>query len=184
MTALSFFWLILIVLCLVAEALTQGVTAVWFAAGALVALLSATIGATAWFQWVNFLLVSGLLLSSTRPLVRAYLDRRTELMNAGRLVGSTCKVTEAIDNVAGTGAVVIDGRTWAARAECTVRFEPGDEVRIERLGGGTAYVVPAPVEEPEAYEIIPDPEAFDGVYFERSEPVPPPDGELAAQPPE
>ena len=40
MSEIMIFWLVLLILCIAVEALTMGLTTIWFAGGALVAILA------------------------------------------------------------------------------------------------------------------------------------------------
>ena len=51
----------------------------------------------------------------TRPLVKKYINSRTQPTNADMLIGQECLVTEDIDNLAGRGAVSVGGKVWTAR---------------------------------------------------------------------
>ena len=64
----SVIWLVLLVAFAVAEALTVGLVSVWFAAGALAALLSTFFTANIWWQITIFLAVSLLSMAVIRPL--------------------------------------------------------------------------------------------------------------------
>ena len=44
------FWLVLLILAIVIEVLTMGLTSIWFAGGSLVAILAALLQAPVWFQ--------------------------------------------------------------------------------------------------------------------------------------
>ena len=114
---MSIVWLALMVLLLIIEAATAGLTCIWFALGALAALIAALFGAQIWLQALWFLAVSLLSLWLTRPLALKYLNSRKVATNADRVVGAEGVVTEAIDNIAGTGAVKLDGKEWTARSE-------------------------------------------------------------------
>ena len=52
-------WLIALIVFAVGEAITVGLTSVWFAVGALGALIAAGFGAALWLQVVVFLALSG-----------------------------------------------------------------------------------------------------------------------------
>ena len=65
-------WLVLMVVFLAAEASTVSMVSLWFAAGALIALLTALAGGPAWLQTLLFLAVSAGLLLALRPLVKKY----------------------------------------------------------------------------------------------------------------
>ena len=108
----AYIWLALLIVFGIVEAATAALTSIWFAAGALAATAAALLGGPLWLQILLFLVVSAAALAVTRPLVRRYVDSRKVPTNVGRLMGQTARVTEDIDNIAGTGAVYIDGKEW------------------------------------------------------------------------
>ena len=111
-----YFWLGAFVLFGVVEAATAGLTSIWFAAGALVALIATALGAQVWLQVTIFILASAAAIAATRPLVRRFGKRRRVATNADRVLGRTARVTEEINNLIPTGAVYVDGKTWTARS--------------------------------------------------------------------
>ena len=62
-------WLIALVIFGVVEAATAGLVCIWFAMGAMVALLAALLGTGVVEQVVVFAVVSAVALAATRPLV-------------------------------------------------------------------------------------------------------------------
>ena len=111
------YWLIAVAVLLVLEILTLGLTTIWFAGGALVALIAAMCGAGIVIQIVLFLVVSLVLLFFTRPLAVRFLNKDTLKTNVDRVVGMEGVVTEEISNLAGTGKVSLGGNIWTARTE-------------------------------------------------------------------
>lgn len=133
---LTVVWLIAMVVLLVVEGVIPGLVSIWFAAGALVALLLSLIGAPLWLQGTAFLIVSLALLVLTRPLAKKYINSRTTPTNADRIIGKDCVVTEEIDNLRGTGAVSVDGKIWTARLEQVDGKAPkGAVVKALRIEG-------------------------------------------------
>ena len=130
------FWLIAMVALLAVEAAVPGLISIWFAIGALAALISAMFHAPLWLQIVWFVLVSILSLALTRPFVKKYVNSRTTPTNADMGIGKDAVVTEEIDNLHGKGAVTLDGKIWTARMENEEqRADPGEIVRILRIEG-------------------------------------------------
>lgn len=123
------------VLFLAVEAATVGLASIWFAIGAVCALIAALLYAPLWLQLLWFALISTLTLVLTRPLARKYINARSQATNADRVIGSSCRVTERIDNISGTGAVSADGRIWTARTENGAVVEPGAVVRVLEIRG-------------------------------------------------
>lgn len=136
MLDMSIVWLVAMVALLIVEALVPGLVSIWFAIGALAALIAALLHAPLWLQIVWFLAVSVATLVLTRPLAQKFVNSRTQPTNADALIGRDCVVTESIDNLAGTGAVKIDGKVWTARSENeNARFAAGDVVTAVRIEG-------------------------------------------------
>lgn len=130
------FWIIAMIAFLGLEAVTLGLTSIWFAIGSLAALISATFDAPPWLQILWFVLVSALALVATRPLAKKYLNDKCEPTNADRVIGEHGIVTETIDNLRATGAVSVGGKHWTARAlDDSAVIDVGTTVRIEEISG-------------------------------------------------
>ena len=140
------FWLIVMVRFLVVEAATVGLVCIWFAVGSLAALLAAMCGAQLWLQIVLFLVVSAATLYFTRPLVKRYVNSKVEPTNADMVIGKECRVTETVDNIAGTGAVYVDGKTWTARSADDEVIPEGTLVTAKSIDG-VKLIVAAPEKE-------------------------------------
>ena len=133
---MSVFWLVAMIVLLVVEGMAPGLVSIWFALGALAALISSLLKAPVWLQVLWFFVVSVATLLITRPLAKKYVNARVTPTNADMAIGQDCIVTEAIDNVAGTGAVSVGGKIWTARmAEKDGRAEKGAVLRAVRIEG-------------------------------------------------
>ena len=129
-------WLVAMIALLVVEALVPGLVSIWFALGALAAMISSMFSAPVWLQIVWFFLVSVVSLLLTRPLAKKYVNARAVSTNADMAIGQDCLVTETIDNVRGTGAVSVGGKIWTARmAAPDGKAEKGAILRAVRIEG-------------------------------------------------
>ena len=129
-------WLVAFVVLIVIELLTMGLTTIWFAGGALIALLMAFLGFNLVVQMVVFLLISGILLVMTRPIAMKYFNKDRQRTNAESLLGQTALVLEEIDNIHGTGKVEVNGMEWTARSKDEQTIIQKDvTVRIEDIQG-------------------------------------------------
>lgn len=138
-------WLAVAVVLLIIEAAVPGLISIWFALGALAAMISAVFHAPIWLQFGWFMIVSVLTLILTRPFVRKYVNSRTTPTNADMVIGKDAVVTERIDNLHGHGAVSLGGKTWTARmSEDNQQAEVGDTVRVLRIEG-VKLIVEKPV---------------------------------------
>ena len=140
----------LAIILLIVEGLTAGLVTIWFAAGALAALLAAMVGAPIWLQVVWFVIVSVATLLLTRPLAKKYINSKTMATNADRVIGGKAVVKERIDELAGTGAVLADGKMWSARTADGAVAEPGEIVTVQEIRGVKLVVEPARLSENEA----------------------------------
>lgn len=109
-------WLGVVALLLIIEAITAGLTTIWFAGGALLAALAALMGAGLGFQLLLFLCVSLLLLIFTRPLAMRFMNKGVTKTNVNSLIGTRAVVTKEINNLAQTGQVRINDIEWTARS--------------------------------------------------------------------
>lgn len=133
-------WLALLILFSVGEAITVGLTSIWFAVGALGALMCALVGGGVWLQVGVFLALSGLTLALVRPLAKKFLAPGYSATNADRVIGQEAVVTQAIDNLHGQGQVNIAGQTWTARSQDDTVIPEGALVRVLRIEGVKVFV--------------------------------------------
>ena len=138
-------WLILMVVFLVTEASTVTLVSLWFAAGALVAMILSLFHAAVWLQVTAFVAVSALLLTALRPLVRKFVTPKVTRTNVDSVIGSTGLVTTAIDNVSAQGQVKLGAMVWTARSSSGEGIPEGTLVRVERIEGVKVYVTPIEV---------------------------------------
>ncbi len=129
-------WLGILAVLLLIEAITAGLTTIWFAGGALVAAVAAYCGAGVFLQFVLFFAVSLVLLVFTRPVAVRYMNRNVEKTNAESLLGKKAVVIEKIDNLAQTGHVRIRDIEWTARtSDDSVKIPENAVVEIEEIQG-------------------------------------------------
>ena len=129
------FWGVVMGVLVVVEALTVGLVCIWFACGALVALIAAVLGAPLWLQALLFLAVSAVALYAMRPVARKYIAPNRVATNADRNIGKTAVVIETIDNVRGTGRVMIGSVDWTARSADGSIIEKDALVRVLKIEG-------------------------------------------------
>lgn len=138
-------WLVLMVVFLIVEASTVTMVSLWFAAGALSAMIVSLLGGAVWLQTVVFLAVSAGLLIALRPLVRKYITPRLTATNIDSVIGSTGLVTVAIDNVSAAGQVKLGAMVWTARSTSGAPVPEGTLVRVDKIEGVKVFVTPAEV---------------------------------------
>lgn len=135
-----YIWLAVIVLCVVIEALTLDLCAIWFAVGGVAALVAASLSLEVVTQLIIFVLFSAVLLVLMRPFCRRFLKTKKEPTNADRIIGETAYVTEQIDNIRETGAVKVLGAEWSARSRDDSIIPSGAKVKVVEIRGVKAVV--------------------------------------------
>ncbi len=129
-------WFVLMIIFIIVELVTVGLTCIWFAAGALLALLLAVAGAGFPVQIIVFFAVSFLLLFFTRSWAQKYINGRTQRTNSESLIGETIRISGRVSNIDQTGTAVVNGQEWTVRtAADQVVLEEGDLARIIQIKG-------------------------------------------------
>ena len=134
-------WLGLMVAFLVAEAACAiHLISIWFAAGALIAMIASLLGAELWLQITLFVTVSVALLALLWPFVKKFLNPAHEKTNVDSVIGATGVVTAAIDNIAATGTVKLGAMEWTARSTSGEAIATGTVVKVDRIEGVKVFV--------------------------------------------
>ena len=108
-------WLAAAIVFIIIEAMTVGLTTIWFAAGALIALVLALFKVGAGVQVAVFLILSLVLLGTTRKVFVNKLKTGSQKTNVDALVGEEAVVLEDI-TPHNTGLVKVKGQNWTAVA--------------------------------------------------------------------
>ena len=136
-------WMSLVIIFLVVELVTVGLTTIWLAGGALVAFILAAVGAGFWLQLIAFFAVSFVLIYFTRPFAVKYLNPRRTRTNSEELIGEVVKVTSRIDNRAAEGTALAKGLEWSARVVSDdMTIEKDTLVKVVRIEGVKLIVEP------------------------------------------
>jgi membrane protein implicated in regulation of membrane protease activity len=139
-------WLGLMLVFLIAEAACPlHLISIWFAVGALVAMVAALLAAPLALQVALFLVVSAALLALLWPVVRKFLNPSHVATNIDSVIGSSGTVTEDIDNIQAVGQVKLGAMYWTARSTSGAPIPRGTVVRADRIEGVKVYVSPAEV---------------------------------------
>ena len=136
-----FIWLAILAVLLVTEAITAGLTTIWFAGGALVAAVASYFGAGLITQLMLFLCVSLVLLIFTRPAAVKFMNKGVTKTNAESLIGRKAVVIQTIDNLAQTGQVRISDIEWMARTASDGIVIPEKAVVIVKEIQGVKLIV-------------------------------------------
>lgn len=129
-------WLVVLIVSIGVEVATLGLTSIWFAGGAVVAVIVAAFHGPVWLQILLFFAVSLLLFFFTRPIAVRYFNRDRVRTNVESMIGRQAIVTSEIDNLQGIGQVTVGGQEWSARTEADgMNLQPGTVVDIVAVNG-------------------------------------------------
>ena len=133
-------WLVLLILFLGVEAGTVMLVSLWFALGALAALICSLAGGQLWLQAVLFFAVSGLSILALWPIRKKFLLPKITKTNVDALIGAAGKVIQPIDNDNETGRIRLGGMDWAARSSNGQTIDVGAQVVVDKIEGVKAFV--------------------------------------------
>jgi membrane protein implicated in regulation of membrane protease activity len=137
---LPWFWVAVTVICIIIESCTMGLTTIWFGCGAFVMVFVSLTPLPFKWQLLLFVVISCVLLFSTRPIALKKFQGKHVATNTDALIGQKAVVTEQIEPLK-KGAIKINGLVWTAKsADDKVTLEPGNTCTITAIEGATAVV--------------------------------------------
>lgn len=142
MNWMAVLWFCLLVLFTITEASTVTLTSIWFAVGALFALIASFLTDAVWLQTVLFFGVSAVLLLLLRPWSRRYLTPKKTKTNVDAVIGMQGVVIEPIDNLNAGGRVKLGAMEWAARSSDGQPIAVGTQICADRIEGVKVFVTP------------------------------------------
>lgn len=134
------FWIIVLVAAILIEAATAALISIWFAAGALAAVIAAALGVSLTIQLILFVAFTGITLVFTRPFVKKLFPKKFIPTNSDSFVGKTAVVIEEVDSARGLGRVKFNGVDWIAVTENDAIIEKDSVVRIKEVRGAKLLV--------------------------------------------
>lgn len=135
---LTIIWVAAIIVFIVIEIFTQGLTSIYFAGGALGGCITAIAGAGPLAQVIVFIIVSVILIIATRPFKKK-LDQKIQKTNVDTVIGQTALVEEEI-KPGQTGRVRLDGKIWTAKGIGDEAIPAGLQVTVKEIQGVTLTV--------------------------------------------
>lgn len=138
-------WFVLLIVFVLAEAATVTVVSLWFAAGALAALIISMLSGPVWLQVLVFAVVSVVLLWMLRPIIRKHFNPKLTRTNVDAVIGREATTMVAINNRMAQGKVMLDGMEWSARSTTGEEISENTVVRVDRVEGVKLFVTPVKV---------------------------------------
>lgn len=134
---MTLIWVIAFLGLLLVEFLTVGLVSIWFAVGALVALITSFITESVLIQTIVFIAVSVITLIVTQPLMKKFKVNKFEPTNSDRVIGKVAEVTKDISPDK-YGEVEVYGVTWMAASNG--KHVVGSKVVIKEIEGNKLIV--------------------------------------------
>lgn len=134
-TTMILIWIAGIVAFIVLEAVTYQLVSVWFALGAIFAVIAMAAGADFTVQMIIFIAISGICLLCLRPVSKKLLKNESERTNADSLIGKEVIITKEINNLISAGEGKVNGMTWTLRSEDNSVIGEGETAVVTAIEG-------------------------------------------------
>lgn len=131
---MEYLWLGLTVVFLIAEAASFQFVSIWFAVGAVAAMITQLAGGSLSLQCILFVAVTAVCLLGTRPFIRK-VKKKAVSTNFDRILGQEAVVLEEINNLANAGQVKVAGAVWTARSVDDTVIPKDAMVKVDRIEG-------------------------------------------------
>ena len=132
---MGYFWLSLTILFGIIEAVTVQIVSIWFAGGAVCALIAYALGASEAVQIGVFVIFSAFFLALTRPFVKKLTNGKKISTNADSLIGKTAVVTKQTDELGLSGEAKVAGSVWTISSIDGKPIYENEKVTVEKIEG-------------------------------------------------
>jgi membrane protein implicated in regulation of membrane protease activity len=127
-------WSLVLIATIVIEFETADMVTIWFAVGAIGALIAAALEQTVFIQIGIFIIVSLVLIVLTRPMTKRFMDKTVIKTNADRFIGMIGTITVEVP-VGGRGEVLVDNNKWIAFSSLEEVIPVGTKVIVQDIIG-------------------------------------------------
>ena len=136
-----FLWLIIFIVLIITELLTINLVTIWFAFGALLALVVEVSFSNIVLDTITFVITSFLLIILTKPIIGRLKVKKVEATNLDMVINKIGIVTEDIkqDKI---GEVKVLGKRWSAYSNTELKKDEkvkivsidGVKLKVEKIG--------------------------------------------------
>lgn len=133
-------WGVVLAVMVIAELASMQLVSIWFAAGALASFIIALCGFGMGLQMFTFVIVSIILLTATRPLLKKLKVGNIQPTNMELDIGKTAVIIENVNNISDTGRARLNGVDWKAVSTNNTIIPEGSIVTIDEIKGTKLYV--------------------------------------------
>ena len=135
-------WFILAAIFIVGEIFTAGFFILWFGIGSAAAGVCALLGLGGAWQWLAFIVVSGILVAVSRRFSEKITKPQPPGIGADRFVGKKGIITGDVDNDKNTGEVRMDREIWRAESSDGQPIARDTRVLVVKVEGTHLIVEP------------------------------------------
>ena len=128
-------WIGIMAVFIIVEMSTSALVCIWFAVGALAAVVAKLLGASLAGQVIVFVVVSALALVLTKPLIKKIKANGKTATNADMVIGKYGIVTEEITNDKFAGKVKVAGQEWSAVTEDGSEIPKNSKILVKKISG-------------------------------------------------
>ena len=138
---MCFLWLIIFIVLIITELLTINLVTIWFAFGALLALVVEVSFSNIVLDTITFVITSFLLIILTKPIIGRLKVKKVEATNLDMVINKIGIVTEDIkqDKI---GEVKVLGKRWSAYSNTELKKDEkvkilsidGVKLKVEKIG--------------------------------------------------
>ena len=125
-------WFIAFVILLIIELVTVNLVTIWFAIGAVAAIITTIFTDSILIQSIVFVVVSVIALLITKPLIKKIKGFEVTPTNSDRVIGKVGEVTQKIGRNK-YGEVKVYGNTWTASSKQVINV--GERVKVLSIDG-------------------------------------------------
>jgi len=138
------FWLVIILVCILAEMHSNAFIAVFIGAAAIIPFFLALFGVLFAAQAVVWLVLSGVLLAALRPMAlrkfRSGVKPDLSLPAPNALTNLTGVVEVEVGDDVHPGRVIVKGESWRAVTDTDGGIAPGERIVVRKASGTTLWV--------------------------------------------
>lgn len=137
---LSWFWLFLLIACVVIESFTMMLTTIWGAIAALPMIFIAKTSLPFKWQLLIFIVITVLLIIFTRPFAVKKMKIGKNKTNINALVNQDILITKEVSEFTKGEGKTQNGVTWTVKSENNTAIPAGTKCKISSVEGNTLIV--------------------------------------------
>lgn len=128
-------WFLLAIVFAIIEMTNASFFIIWFGVGALGGMVTSFLTASITYQFLVFIIISVLLLLSTRKVTSKLTESSITPTNVDAVIGKIGIVVETIQILDEPGIIKVDGETWSAISADQRSIEKGEKAKVLEVRG-------------------------------------------------